>query len=139
MAKRRTKKKTRLQQAMRQVHEIRRRYSDGKEFTEMDPECYEAVGVVLGIMRGEISGRHVMSRLNAAVQILDRFVGKPVSRHEVDVTDDLASMLTASMAKESEYRATLAPRPALPPSSQEMRTSQVQDAEIVEDVTASGN
>ncbi len=44
----------------------------------------EAKGLLLGVMRGEIRGRHLRERLTAAAALLDRYEGKP--RQSIDVT-----------------------------------------------------
>lgn len=44
---------------------------------ENDPLRKEAEGIILQIMRGELTGRHIQTRLSAAVLALERARGKP--------------------------------------------------------------
>lgn len=117
-----------IAKASKLLTEIRENMGEGETFEDLDPRAFEAVGVVLGIMRGTIRGRHTATRLTAATTLLHQYRGKPGSSHEIEVGDTLAALIEKSMKLESTTR------PALPPPDPD----EIEDAEIVdEDVSVS--
>ena len=89
--------KKKLDHAFQLVQEMRDHIEDGRTFEDIDPSATEAIGVILGIMRGTVSGRNLGTRLTAAVTVLERYRGKPTQKTEHDVTATLAQLLQASI------------------------------------------
>lgn len=111
MAKRKKKGVSPLiQEAKRVLRDIRANMAEGETFEDLDPQAHEAVGIVLGIMRGTIRGRHLATRLTAALAILHQYRGKPVGKHEVDVGDNLVDLIQKSMELEEKTKGSL-PKP----------------------------
>lgn len=107
------------------LQEVRANMEEGESFEDFDPQALEAVGVVLGIMRGKIRGRHTATRLTAATTLLHQYRGKPGNKHEMEIGDNLAQLIEKSMKLEGRER------PELP------APEEIEDAEIVEDENVS--
>jgi hypothetical protein len=104
MAKK-TKRPRGLGKALRLVHQIRENMEEGKTFESLDPNAYEAIGVILGIMRGTIRGRHLSARLNAATTVLYQYRGRPIQKTEADIGGTLAELIERSMELEAKQPA----------------------------------
>ena len=111
-----------IYKAARLLAEIRENMGEGQTFEDMDPEAVEAVGVILGVMRGTIRGRHTATRLTAATTLLHQYRGKPGSKGEMEIGDNLAQLIERSMNLERKER------PSLPPPDPNV----IEDAEIIE-------
>jgi hypothetical protein len=100
-----------LARAMRVLQDIRFNMKEGETFEDLDPQAFEAVGVVLGIMRGTIKGRHLSTRLNAALAVLYQYRGRPAQRTEHDVGTTLAELIEKSMELEAKGEIPSLPEP----------------------------
>jgi hypothetical protein len=86
---------------------------EGKSFEDLDPQANEAVGIVLGIMRGTIRGRHLSTRLNAALAVLYQYRGRPAQKTELEAGDKLVDLINRSMELE-ERKIPQSLTPAVP-------------------------
>jgi len=96
-----------IAKAMQMVEEIRDNMQEGETFEDLDPQAHEAVGIILGIMRGKIKGRHLNTRLHAAITVLYQYRGRPTQKTEVDVGGTLADLITESMKLDGPKRKAL--------------------------------
>ena len=99
--------------AARVLNEIRDMIEEGRISEEQDPEAFEAVGTILAIMRGQIAGRHTLTRLQAAITILEQRKGKAVQKQVHDLGDSFADVLMASIEREEKIRELPEPDPKL--------------------------
>jgi hypothetical protein len=107
--------------AARALEQIRDSLEEGQSFEDLDPQAFEAVGTILKIMRGEIIGRNIQTRLSASMAILYQYRGRPVQRREVDVGGTLADLIERSMSIESRERKEL------PPANRSLNTIDVEE------------
>lgn len=91
-----------LKKALDLLQEIRENMQEGASFEEFDPTALEAVGTILGVMRGQITGRYVGFRLSAATTVLERYRGKPLAKTQADIGDNLRALLERSLDQQDQ-------------------------------------
>jgi hypothetical protein len=91
-----------LKKALDLLQEIRDNMEEGASFEEFDPTALEAVGTILSVMRGKLTGRYVGFRLAAATTILERYRGKPLAKTQQDIGDNLRALLERSLDRQEQ-------------------------------------
>lgn len=91
------KKTLALIAASKELQDIRNAIEEGRTMEEFDPQAFEAVGVILQIMRGKLRGRHITVRLAAARSVLEQFRGLPKRQLEVEVGTTYADLIERSI------------------------------------------
>ena len=97
----------------KRLQTIRRAVEEGKVLEDVDPKAYEAMGVILQIMRGEIGGRHLTARLTAARAVLEQQRGTPMRQIEIEIGSTYAELIENATLEHGKLKAIAAGSPEI--------------------------